>query len=323
MTTTRAEVGGEFLTTALRALESSDGAVALDSLGWWDLLPELDDVDARTAVFALFRAQGRTLASSAALGALLAQPYVEATGGAPGAVVATAVRQSPRQGAVRVVVGDVGGRALLVDRVGYGAAIVDRGKAELHPIDVPGGLVLHEVELDPAEWEASISEADAFVARRRSTYLGRIAASLEILGAAESAVEMSVQYAGDRRQFGSPIGTFQAIRHLLALARTDCVAVEHVVAEAVRLDDAAPPMYGEVVKALAGRNGRRACERALQVLGGIGFTAEHDHHRFHSRVLAMDALLGTSAELTHDLGHRLRTTGADPGFPAAVLRASE
>ena len=75
----------------------------------------------------------------------------------------------------------------------------------------------------------------------------------------------------------------------------------------------------EVVKALAGRNGRRACDRALQAFGGIGFTAEHEHHHFHSRVLLLDALLGSSAELTHDLGAWLRRTGADPGYPAAVL----
>ena len=70
-----------------------------------------------------------------------------------------------------------------------------------------------------------------------------------------------------------------------------------------------PERYGEVVKALAGRNGRRACERSLQVLGGIGFTAEHAHHHHHSRVLLLDSLLGTSAELSHDLGAWLRTTG--------------
>ena len=69
-----------------------------------------------------------------------------------------------------------------------------------------------------------------------------------------------------------------------------------------------------MVKALAGRNGRRACERSLQVLGGIGFTAEHEHHHHHSRVLALDALLGSSAELTHDLGAWLRTSGR-PGLP--------
>lgn len=62
------------------------------------------------------------------------------------------------------------------------------------------------------------------------------------------------------------------------------------------------------------RNGRRACERALQVLGGIGFTAEHDHHHFHSRIFALDALLGTSADLTHQLGSDLPTTRVHPGF---------
>jgi hypothetical protein len=65
-----------------------------------------------------------------------------------------------------------------------------------------------------------------------------------------------------------------------------------------------------VAKALA--------RRALQVFGGIGFTAEHDHHHHHGRVLALDALLGTSAELTHGLGAWLRRVG-DPGFAAATL----
>ena len=85
------------------------------------------------------------------------------------------------------------------------------------------------------------------------------------------------------------------------------------------LDESAPPRYGEVVKALAGRNGRKACERSLQVLGGIGFTAEHEHHHHHSRVLALDALLGTSAQLTRQLGTWLRTSGADERFAATFL----
>ena len=85
------------------------------------------------------------------------------------------------------------------------------------------------------------------------------------------------------------------------------------------LDSAAPHRYGEVVKALAGRNGRRACERALQVLGAIGFTAEHDHHHHHGRVLALDALLGTSAALIPRLGAWLRSTGTDPRFASTVL----
>src|SRR5262245_20461521 len=67
----------EFLTAATQAMAgASTGAAALDALGWWDVLPHLADPDARIAAFVVFRTQGRTLASSPALGALMAQPYV-------------------------------------------------------------------------------------------------------------------------------------------------------------------------------------------------------------------------------------------------------
>jgi alkylation response protein AidB-like acyl-CoA dehydrogenase len=105
----------------------------------------------------------------------------------------------------------------------------------------------------------------------------------------------------------------------LAWARTDCVAVEAAVNQGVALLDDPPPRHDEVTKALAGRNGRRACERSLQVLGGIGFTAEHPHHHHHSRVLLLDALLGSSAALARGLGAWLRTERPDPGYPAAAL----
>jgi alkylation response protein AidB-like acyl-CoA dehydrogenase len=120
-------------------------------------------------------------------------------------------------------------------------------------------------------------------------------------------------------QFGQPIGTFQAVRHLLAWAVADCRAVEAVADVARDRDAAVPARYDEIVKALAGRNGKRACERSLQVLGGIGFTAELDHHHFHSRVLALDGLLGTSAELTTALGAWIRAERPDPGISRAVL----
>jgi alkylation response protein AidB-like acyl-CoA dehydrogenase len=150
-------------------------------------------------------------------------------------------------------------------------------------------------------------------------FVGRLALASEILGAAETAVDLAVEHATHREQFGQPIGRFQAVRHLLAWASADCVAIEAVINKGVTLDESAPPMYGEVVKALAGRNGRKACERSLQVLGGIGFTAEHEHHHHHSRVLALDSLLGTSAHLTRRLGAWLRTDRTDERFAATFL----
>jgi hypothetical protein len=319
----------EYLAAATRAVRTSGGPAALDALGWWDLLPHLDDPDQRTAAFALFRAQGRELASSPALGGLLAQPYLDGTAIAPGTVVATVTRTSPQRGPVHIAVGELDGRRLLVDRPGHGAALIDLDAVTLRPIDVPGRLVLHEVvlpdvtvgALDGSGTTPLVGETDAAAgARERSTFLGRVALAQEILGAAEAAVALAVGYAGDREQFGQPIGRFQAVRHLLAWARTDCVAVDGVARQTVELDRAAPPHADAVAKALAGRNGRSACQRALQVLGGIGFTAEHDHHHHHGRVLALDALLGTSAQLTAELGTWLRTAG-DPGFAAAALAA--
>jgi hypothetical protein len=309
----------EFVEVAVKAFRAGGGAEALDNLGWWQVLADLSDEESRVGVFALFRAEGRELATSNALGGLMAQPYLDLVGGTPGSIVATITRASPRRGSVTVAVGDPTGGQLLVDRPGFGAWIVDAGDVELRAVDVPGRLVLHELGIDPSRWRASIGEPDAARARARSVFLGRVAMAFEMLGAAEAASALAVEHARAREQFGRPIGTFQAVRHLLAWATTDCVAVERVAAMAVKLDAAAPPGYGEITKALAGRNGRRACERSLQVLGAIGFTAEHPHHHFHSRVLALDSLLGTSAELSRALGARLREDRTDPHIPATLL----
>jgi hypothetical protein len=308
----------EFLEVACRALEGSDAAAALDSLGWWDLLVDLDG-DSRTAVFAVFRAQGRALASSPALGGLLAQPFLEGTAIAPGSVVAAVRRRSTRRGPVWVVVGDVGERRLLFEDPDRGVFVVDADTVERTPVDIPGRIPVHEVSVDLSAHQPLRTDVDVERARRRSAYLGRVAAASEMLGAAERAVDLAVEHACNREQFGQPIGTFQAVRHLLAWAKTDCVALDAVVRNAVLMLDEPPTRYDEVVKALAGRNGRRACERALQVLGAIGFTAEHTHHHHHSRVLLLDALLGTSADLSQDLGAWLRTSGSDPRYAEAVL----
>lgn len=313
----------EFLATAGRAVRAGPGDAALDTLGWWDLLCALDDVDARAAVFALFRAQGRELADSPALGGLLALPYLEGSSVPADSVVAAMPRRSRRRGQVWTVVGEIGSRRLLFDDPdARGVVLVPADSVALEPVRVAGRLCVHEVSVDLADHPVWIGESDPRAARSRSRYLGRVAAAAEILGAAEGAVDLAVRYASDRVQFGRPIGTFQAVRHLLAWAQTDCVAVAAVLREAIDLLEDPPPRFGEVTKALAGRNGRRACQRSLQVLGGIGFTAEHPHHHHYSRVLLLDALLGTSAELTTELGAWLRTDGTDPRYPATVLHGA-
>jgi hypothetical protein len=309
----------EFVAASRQALRATTGSEALRALGWWHLTGELADDEARRAVFALFRAQGRELASSPALGGLLAQPYLDLIGGTAGSTVAVVTRRSARRGHVHVAVGRLDGMQLLVDEPGVGAWLVPGDSVVQRTVDLPGHLDLREVELDLSRREVLLDDAQARPARTRSAFLGRLAVAAEILGAAEGALALAIDHASGRQQFGRPIGTFQAVRHLLAWAKTDCVAIESAVAQGVALDRAAPPKYDEIVKALAGRNGRRVCERTLQVMGAIGFTAEHQHHHFHSRLLQLDALLGSSADLTAGLGLWLRELGSDPRLPSASL----
>ena len=90
------EADDPFLASARGALASVGGAEALRALGWVDLLPHLDDVEARQGLFSLFRAEGRELVTSGALGVLMAHPY-----GAAGwldTVTATIRRSSARRG---------------------------------------------------------------------------------------------------------------------------------------------------------------------------------------------------------------------------------
>ena len=311
----------EFLAAAVGVLGTEDAAVALDALTWWDLLPELDDDEAASAVVAASRAQGRALSDTPVLGGLLAHPFVSVIGPDAAGAVAAIARRSPGRGELWVLTGDTGDRPILFDVPGEGVYLVDADSIERRVVGLPGRLTVAEVVVDLDARTPDLAEELAAPLRARSRFLGRIGASAEILGAAEQVVELAVEYAGMREQFGRPIGTFQALRHILSWASTDCVAIDASVRRALELRSDPPAQFDAVVKALAGRNGRRACDRALQAFGGIGFTAEHVHHHFHSRVLVLDSLLGSSAELVHELGAWLRTSGDDPAYPAAVLAA--
>jgi len=308
-----------FYDNAREAFRRDPRIATFDALGVWDLLPELGDREARTALFAVFRAHGREFGGSAALGCLMSHPYLEPGAHRPGSVAAVIPRRSARRGDIPLLVGDPSVEHLLIDEPGRGAFVLSIGEVELQPVMVPGRLGLHEVRFDPEARSAILPEDRARHARQRSTFLGRVAVAFEILGAAEGALDMAIEHARTREQFGQPIGTFQAVRHLLAWARTDWAAAHDVARQASALDTAAPPRFDEITKALAGRNGRRICERALQVLGGIGFTSEQDHHHFHSRALALDAVLGTSTRLARELGAWLRASRTDPLIPNTLL----
>ena len=118
----------------------------------------------------------------------------------------------------------------------------------------------------------------------------------DIIGVMEGALQLAVDYAGQRQQFGKPIGSFQAVQHLLAeqkvgLAAADaCVRFAAWAVDELALDEAL--LAAHTAKAIAAENGRELVEAVLQVHGGMGMTWDCDVHRYLRRVNLDRMLLG-------------------------------
>lgn len=130
-----------------------------------------------------------------------------------------------------------------------------------------------------------------------------------LVGSARAMLTLAREHALDREQFGRPIAAFQAVRHRLAEA---LVAIEGAEATLSLPGEDNPDLTAMLAKAAAGKAALTTAKHCQQVLGGIGFTAEHDLHRHVKRVLVLDGLLGSSRELTRKAGAGLRARGSAP-----------
>jgi alkylation response protein AidB-like acyl-CoA dehydrogenase len=124
---------------------------------------------------------------------------------------------------------------------------------------------------------------------------GAVGAAAEMLGAARRCLDMAVDYAKVREQFGQPIGSFQAIRHkcadmLLEVENSHSAVYYAAWALDAKAEDA--ELAASVAKAYVGDAARRVCGEAIQVHGGIGFTWEYDLHLYFKRAKALEAMYG-------------------------------
>jgi Acyl-CoA dehydrogenase, C-terminal domain len=122
--------------------------------------------------------------------------------------------------------------------------------------------------------------------------------AVEAVGVAQKALELAVEYVSEREQFGKKIGIYQAVSHPLAdtyveteLARSLAYWAAWCVAE----DDEQAPVAVAAAKAFCAETAVAACERSIQVHGGIGFTWEHVLHRYYKRAQWIDAFGGHAA----------------------------
>src|SRR4051794_11909953 len=162
------------------------------------------------------------------------------------------------------------------------------------------GIPMFSVTFDHAE----PVDADA----ARLTAIAALLAAAESVGAAERMLSDARDYAAERRQFGRTIGSYQALRHILADMYVRRVSAwSTVLYAAAALDDELPDAQrtAAIAKAYVARAAREVAHGALQVFGGIAFTEEHQAHRFLRRIVVREQQFGDAAYHEREIGRAL------------------
>jgi alkylation response protein AidB-like acyl-CoA dehydrogenase len=153
------------------------------------------------------------------------------------------------------------------------------------------------VELQGARFVRVLSGPEAGAWHRRSDYLGRLAVASETSGIMHTLIDMAVEYAKQRVQFDRPIGSFQALQHILADAWVDWYSLDSLCELTAGAPEEEALELAVAAKAHAAVVGQRVAEQALQVHGAIGYTEELPLHLFYKRALTLASVLGEAADL--------------------------
>jgi alkylation response protein AidB-like acyl-CoA dehydrogenase len=189
------------------------------------------------------------------------------------------------------------GRALAVDAAGADRALVldgtTIGEADLGGAEVRVDLTRPSVRIDAtARGLGSIGDEQLI----RLQAFGLALSCADLVGTMRGAVTLATDYAKERRQYGVPVGSFQAVQHLLADALVATEGSRSVTLHAAWAVDALDPddalAAAALAKAYCARTAREVCETAIQVHGGIGNTWECLAHVYLRRALLSTDLLG-------------------------------
>jgi alkylation response protein AidB-like acyl-CoA dehydrogenase len=227
---------------------------------------------------------------------------------------------SPEADRLLLLAENPGGPLLLVVEAEDAALRRIEGLDLLRPL---GALTL---DAAPATVLAQGSAAVAAVQRGLVTASAALAS--ELVGVAGHCLTAAVTYAGDRTQFGRPIGSFQAIKHTAADMLTGVELARAAARHLTELLDAsasAPDLDDAAALALlkATTVARQVTADYIQILGGIGFTWEHEAHLYYRRAGAAAPLFGGSAAHRRRLDPTAGTSGKAVSVPPANTPAAE
>ena len=188
-------------------------------------------------------------------------------------------------------------------------ALVARGAAA---VTADRNLALEPRDTLVFEGAPVVAAAPARVGPDATVLYGAMARAAQMAGALESLLEQSVRYATERKQFGRPIGNFQAIQHNLALLAGH-VAAAGIAAENafVAADRGEPRLAVAAAKVRAGEAAGLGAGIAHQVHGAIGFTYEHSLHFATRRLWSWRAEFGSESQWAQALGRVVAGRGAE------------
>ncbi|MBV8958003.1 MAG: hypothetical protein JO087_04480, partial [Actinobacteria bacterium] len=154
-------------------------------------------------------------------------------------------------------------------------------------------------------------------AEKQLTALGLALTCADLVGVMRGAIDLATEYASARQQFGVPVGSFQAVQHLLADAFVAMEGSRSVALHAAWAVDALPPdealTAASLAKAYCSRAARTVCETGIQVHGGIGNTWDCLAHFYLRRALhSIDMFGGVGASLDRVMAHH--GIGGDRGL---------
>ena len=200
-----------------------------------------------------------------------------------------------------VAVGDLDGRPTVVLIARSLATIEEDRSLALEPRDT---LVFRDAR--------AVAAAPAAVAADAIQQFGAMARAAQMAGALESCLVQSVRYATERKQFGRPIGSFQAIQQNLAVLAGHVAAAGIAAESAFRAAERGDARFEvAVAKVRVGEAAGVGAGIAHQTHGAIGFTYEHSLHFATRRLWSWRAEFGSESRWAIELGRRVATRGAD------------
>jgi alkylation response protein AidB-like acyl-CoA dehydrogenase len=187
---------------------------------------------------------------------------------------------------------------------GVGAFIVRREELTVTPIkglDPSRGLATVALDGRTVGHDRALGEPGAQTAGRirRAIEEATVALALDTVGVCQTIFDLTLEYAKERRQFGVPIGSFQAIKHKfadMAIALERARATGYFAALAIAEDDPRRALATSTAKAAAGDCQQRLAKEGIQIHGGIGYTWEHDMHLYVRRAKTNAQLFGTTTD---------------------------